>query len=216
MKAIILFLTTLLPACAQLLSFGIKGGGTATGGLDPAAQNAWEGKPYAIGATVECHLPRRLSVEVDALYRRAGDRSVSCAFTSCFYSQVRANIFEFPMLFKFRLLRRAPAAPFVAGGLAYQWVRRATGSAQNWRTGPIVPNEVVDYAVRRFGISNPAENHVGGVAAAGVEFRAGRLRVAPEFRYTRWNARFWESYGSRGFFTGSNLNQVEGLLGVTF
>src|SRR5215831_15637487 len=101
MKATILFLTAALPAAGQLLSFGIKGGGIATDGLDPSADNAWEGKPYAIGATVECHLPRRLSVEVDALFRRAGDRSASCAFTSCFQSQVRANIFEFPAVLKF-------------------------------------------------------------------------------------------------------------------
>lgn len=216
MRGIILFLTAVLPACGQLLSFGIKGGGAATGGLDPSAQDVWEGKPYTIGATVEYHLPRRMAVEVDALYQRAGDRSMGCAFTPCSYSQLRAGIFEFPAQLKFRLLRRAPATPFVAGGLAYRRVRTATGTALSWRTGPIVPNEVVDYTVHRSSISNPAENHVGGVAAGGVEFRIGRLRLAPELRYTRWNARYWEFFGSRGFFTGSNLNQVEGLLGVTF
>jgi hypothetical protein len=43
---------------------------------------------------------------------------------------------------------------------------------------------------------------------------AYQLKVAPEFRYTRWNRRFWEEFGSRGFFTGSNLNQYEFLLGI--
>ncbi len=185
--------------------------------MDPSAQDVvWEGKPYTVGATVEYRLPQRLAIDVDALYQRAGDRSMSCAFASCSYSQLRANIFEFPALLKFRFLRRAPATPFVAGGLAYRWVRSATGTTLTWRTGPLVAGEEVDYTVHRFGISNPAENNVGGVAAGGVELRVGKLRLAPELRYTRWNARYWEFFGPRGFFTGSNLNQVEGLLGVTW
>ena len=52
----------------------------------------------------------------------------------------------------------------------------------------------------------------GVVAGGGIEFRAGRLKVSPEFRYTRWNSRYWESPGSRGFFTASNVNQAEGLM----
>jgi hypothetical protein len=129
---------------------------------------------------------------------------------------LRGNILEFPALLKLRLLRRAVATPFVAGGLAYQRVGRATGTSLAWRTGPIVPNEVVDYAIHSFSISNPAEKHVGGVASGGVEFMAGKLRLTAELRYMRWNARYWEFFGSRGFFTGSNPNQAEGLLGVTF
>ena len=109
MKAIILFLSAALPACAQF-SFGILAGGTATAGLDPSARDVWEGKAYTAGATVEYRLPRRLSVEVDALYKRAGDSNRDCVFTSCSYSRLRAHIFEFPFLLKYRLLRRAPVA----------------------------------------------------------------------------------------------------------
>jgi hypothetical protein len=43
-----------------------------------------------------------------------------------------------------------------------------------------------------------------------------RLRIAPEVRYTRWNRRFWEFNGSRGFFTGGIRNQVDVLLGIMF
>ena len=80
----------------------------------------------------------------------------------------------------------------------------------------MVLNEVVDYSIRRSSYATAAENHAGFVAAGGVELRASRLKIAPEFRYTRWNARYWEFYGSRGFFTGSNLNQMDVLLGVSF
>src|SRR5690348_3194064 len=117
MKSLILFLSV-LPACGQILSFGLIGGGIASDGLDPSARNTWSGKRYTVGVTVEAKLPApRLSVEVDALYRRAGQGSSDCAFTSCFASEVRANVFEFPVLAKYRLLKRAPVAPFVAAGV---------------------------------------------------------------------------------------------------
>ena len=211
------FLLAAFPAYGQLFSFGVIGGGIATGGLDPSAQDTWDGKRYTIGATAEGRLPLpRLSLEVDALYKHTGERNSGCAFTFCFYSEVRANIFEFPLLLKYQLLKHSPAMPFVGAGVAYQWVRHGSGTLLGWRNGTIVPGEVVDLTVDRSPLTMPAENHVGIVAGGGVEFRAGRIRLAPEFRYTRWNAAYWESTGPRGFFTGSNLNQAEGLIGVRF
>src|SRR4051794_31314964 len=122
MKSLILFLSV-LPACGQILSFGLIGGGIASDGVDPGAGDTWSGKRYTVGVRVEAKLPApRLSVEVDALYRRAGQGSGDCAFTSCFVSELRANLFEFPVMAKYRLLKRAPVAPFVSAGVAYQWV----------------------------------------------------------------------------------------------
>jgi len=216
MKTAVLLLAA-LPAHGQVFSFGVIGGGIATGGLDPSAGNIWDGKRYIAGLAAEFRLPLpRLSVEVDGLYKHTGQRRADCAFAFCSLSEVRANIFEFPALLKYRLLKHAPVAPFVAAGVAYQWVRRGSGTAQSWRTGPIVPNEVVDLSVHQFPLAMPAENHAGIVGGGGIEFRAGRLRVSPEFRYTRWSSRYWEASGSRGFFTGSNLNQAEGLMSVKF
>src|SRR5690349_14102537 len=108
MRTAILFLAA-IPAYGQLFSFGVIGGGIVTGGLDPAAQDIWDGKRYTAGAAVEVKLPLpRLSVEADALYKHAGQRNSDCAFTSCSYSEVRTDIFEFPALLKYRLLKRAP------------------------------------------------------------------------------------------------------------
>ena len=208
MKTAIFFLAA-LRACGQFLSFGFIGGGIAAGGLDPSAQDAWEGKRYTVGATIEMKLPApRLSVAVNALFRRAGKRNDGCTFGSCFYSDVRANIFEFPMLIKYRPWKCAPAQPFVEAGPAYQWVRHGSGLLLSGLAGRTLGG--------RFPLVMPAENHVGIVAGGGVEFRAGRLRLSPEFRYTRWTSRYWESFGSRGFFTGSNLDQAEGLISVRF
>jgi hypothetical protein len=149
---------------------------------------------------------------VDALFRRAGERNSNCAFASCSYSEVRAGIFEFPALLKYRFVKYA----FVNAGLSYQWVRHGSGTLLSWRTGPLVPGEVVDLTVHSSPLATPAENHVGFVGGIGIEVRGGGLRLSPEFRYTRWNSPYWKSTGPRGFFTASNLNQIEGLVAVRF
>src|SRR5436853_370719 len=96
MKSAILCLAV-FPAYGQLFSFGVIAGGIATNGLDASAQNSWEGKRYTAGVTAEVRLlVPRLSVEVDALFKHTRQRSSNCAFTSCSYSEVRANILEFP------------------------------------------------------------------------------------------------------------------------
>jgi hypothetical protein len=210
-------LLAVLPACGQHFSIGVIGGGVATGGLDPSAANIWDGKRYTVGVTAEVDLPLpRLAIEVDGLYKHAGQRAQDCVFTSCSYSEVRAHVFEIPFLLKYRLLKHTPLTPFVDTGVSYRRVLAASGTLLTWRTGPLVAAEAVDLAVHRFPLSMPAENHVGIVAGGGIELRAGRIRMSPEFRYTRWNSAYWQWSGPRGFFTASNLNQVEGLLSIRF
>lgn len=53
-------------------------------------------------------------------------------------------------------------------------------------------------------------NH-GFALGGGVEFKATRLRIFPELRYTRWG-----SDSTFNFEAKSNQNQVELLVGVTF
>lgn len=216
MRILVLALTVgLFPAGAQLLSFGIKAGGVVTGALDPAAWSVSEAKRYTVGPMVELHLPRRLAVELDALYKRTGNRDSNCQYTYCYFSNVRANIWEFPFLLRYRLWS-GPIAPYVSGGLSYRHVGKGSGTTLSWRSGPLVGGEVVDPTFSQFSVSNPSENHVGAVAGGGVRFQMGRLALSPEVRYTRWNARYWEFNWSRGYFTGSNPNQVEVLFGLSF
>jgi hypothetical protein len=53
----------------------------------------------------------------------------------------------------------------------------------------------------------------GFIGGAGLEFPWGRLRLAPEFRYTRWGDR---NFGVYDALLRSNLNQFEFLLGFSF
>jgi len=219
MKLMLVSLAILIPADGQILSFGIKAGGEANTGLDVSGIGfaVSEAKPYTFGPMVEFRLPLRLAVEVDALYNRTGYRGDLCNFTYCWAEVGRANIFAFPVMLKYRLLR-GPFSPYVSGGPAYRHVGQTSGTALNWRTGPSFPGEVVDYSVQRSSVSAPASNGAGVVVGAGLEFKAGILRLSPEFRYTHWNNHAW-GVGGPGdgyYFTGSSLNQQEVLLGVVF
>jgi hypothetical protein len=207
-------LLAMLPCIyGQRLSFGIIGGGMATGGLDPTAQDTWEGKRYTFGPAVEFGLPFRLSAELDALYRRAGSSIRIFSIGTSGYSSRRADVLEFPLQLKCRL-GRGPVRPFVAGGLAVKWVRHASANSLSFVTNPFVLNAPTQYVTYRYGV--PAETHAGPVVSGGIEFAAGRLRLAPEFRYTRWSGRYWEFSGSHGYFTGPNPNQAELLFELLF
>jgi len=54
------------------------------------------------------------------------------------------------------------------------------------------------------------------VAAAGIENRAGRLRIAPEVRYVRWNKPAIHESGSHGFEIVSSQDQVDTFVGISF
>jgi len=197
----------------QLLSFGVKAGLRTNGALDPAAQHRDESKFYTVGPAMELAAPWKWRVEVDGLYRRMGDSGGDCVFTFCGFSRTRANSWEFPILAKRRF--SIPGAAVYAGiGYSARRVGRATVQLVQYRTGPVFSGEVVDYTIQRSVRKSPAEVTHGLIAAGGIEFSAWKFKVAPEFRYTRWNKRFWEDFGSRGFFTGSNPDQYEILLGI--
>jgi hypothetical protein len=84
------------------------------------------------------------------------------------------------------------------------WVRCAAAEKKRWaRWCPLDTGEPSELR-KRF--------YPGLAAAAGLELRAGRFRVLPEFRYTRWTANISPPGGLLRFAS----NQVEFLAGVLF
>ena len=58
---------------------------------------------------------------------------------------------------------------------------------------------------------------VGFVAGGGLQFNLGRLRLAPQVRYTRWaTAPVGGLYYSLGSTYSSNQNQVDLLVGISW
>ena len=122
-------------------------------------------------------------------------------FFSTFYhdtqynvSGERDNIREFPWLLKYNL-RWWVLHPFVEAGVAPRTI-----------SGKVVGTFPASYG--------PS---VGFVASGGLQFNRGRLRLAPQVRYTRWGtAPVGGVYYSVGSTYSSNQNQLDVLVGISW
>ncbi len=203
----------LFPAalCAQLVSFGVKGGvplGTAFDTLRTAnAGYLSNTRRYLVGGAFELRFPFGMGMELDALYKRLNYESFQIAApdASLAVSTV-ANSWEFPLLFKLR----APSPvlrPYLTAGPSF---RHLSGLRQfvAARLGALpAPRE----SSRPIELNN---RFTSGLAIGGGLEIGGRFRLAPEIRYTRWG---WENFRAPSLPEfRSNLNQLDFLLGVHF
>jgi opacity protein-like surface antigen len=177
-------------AFAAPFSFGVKAGVPLTDFFtDVGSLNSPFSSTtnrYIVGPTVELHLPFHLSVELDALYRHFNYSVPSNTTTG--------SAWEFPLLGKYRF-RGELVRPYVDAGVAWDTLSGLTQSIQT----------------QQLELQN--NTTTGFVVGAGLEVHVPFLRLSPEFRYTRWGAQhFLDPNG--GF--GSNQNQAEFLLGITF
>ena len=212
MKTILFVFVTIATnqvASAQLVSIGAKAGVPF---LDQTQGND-ESRPYIIGPSVEVHLPAGFAIEVDALYRRIGNTfgfnfsvigaGLNVVPANNFYiNRQRGNDWEFPFLGKYYFRPRTAAwQPFLSTG----WALRTVSFHQDISETVIDANGNSHF--------NSFRNHfrsdvgVGAVVAAGVRFRAGRIAVIPELRYTYW--------GSTAQFE-LRRNEAAGLVGISF
>jgi hypothetical protein len=195
-------------ASAQLVSIGAKAG------IPFLEQNRGgdESRPYIVGPSIEFRLPAGFAIEVDALYRRVGNTiaftfggnvtPLTAPFIASYIDRQRGNYWEFPMLGKYYFRPRTTAwQPFVGTG----WAFRTVGFHED------ISQTVVDVNgnshTDSFGNHHRSDLGVGAVFAAGVRFRAGRVAVIPEMRYTYW--------GSTAQFE-LRRNEAAGLVGIAF
>lgn len=116
------------------------------GGLN---RNFW----WTVGPVVEIDLPLRFGIEFDLLYRRVGLKEFFRG------SEVRGNVWDFPLLAKYRL-RSGLVEPYVGGGWTYR------------RLGDL--------------LQPPASQSHGAVVSAGLRISSRRMKLSPELRYTHW------------------------------
>src|SRR5580704_18439105 len=131
--------------------FGVEGGVWTTADIgNPTSPSAGilhlESKRYVVGPMLELRLPLRLSVELDALYRRLGftehfDYGDYC----CGFSVLRErdNSWEFPATLKYGISNRF-LRPFIGVGAAPRIVNGASVSYGCMITG----DSIGDYACR--------------------------------------------------------------------
>jgi opacity protein-like surface antigen len=209
MKLTLLVFAAVVTAAAQPVSIGVKGGVPITDAFDTFRGNqaayATNTHRYVVGPTVQFNLPLRFSIEVDALYRRLGfEYNQFAGPGSPTITSTTANSWEFPVLGKWAVLP-GPARPFVDFGANF---RHITGVNQIRSTATAVGVDVG--TVPEF----HKATDIGATFGAGIEFKAGWLRVTPEFRYTRWGSENFDD--PIGALLRTNKNQGDFILGLTF
>ena len=219
-------------ADAQLLSVGVKGGiplndsflFTRSSSSLPRvvvtrASYFAKTKRYVVGPAVQVHLSLRLAVEFNVLYRRLN-------YDSNFYTRSPssgegfintnnvANKWEFPLLMKYRF-SGAAVRPFVVAGVS---VNRINGTGQVRATGQRTFTEwryTRTVSQSGFPLEELARSSTGGfVLGGGVEMPLSFIRITGEIRYTRWAHENFRQALETHF--GSNLNQADFLLGISF
>ena len=140
---------------------------------------------FLVGPMLEVALAKGFSVHGAALYQPLHitiDDTVSTAAGERHLHSVATNIeWNFPVLGKYRLPVLRHATPFAELGPSFRLPQGVSGAS-----------------------------HYGVTAGAGVEVRLWRLKIAPEFRYTRWGSE------TAPPSEAGNLNRVEFLTGFSF
>lgn len=205
MRTLSLLLFGAICALSQPVGFGVKAGVPLTSFVSAVHSGTfdWDSSTnrYLIGPTVELRLPAGFGVEFDALYRRlhySGSGLIGNAFST---SQTTGNLWEFPLLLKYRFPSEV-VRPYVDAGIAWDTL---TGIKQT-----------VTNTVSSLTTSNPPELHrnvtEGVVVGVGADIHV-LLHFSPEIRYTRWGStNLRDALG----ILQSRRDQAEFLLGITF
>lgn len=209
-------LAALCAVCAsgQPLSLGVKAGTPLNNAFRTRSSFGYfaDRQSYTVGPMAELHLPFRLSVELDALYKpleygseTTTGESPNVEFTSM---STTGRSLEFPLLLKYHAWD-GPVKPYIGAGLSW---RRVGGLKQI----AITTGQTVGL-LGRTETDSPTELDnswtTGIVFSGGLELHLLMLRVSPELRYTRWGTTSFKS-AAGGLLSQSN--QAEFLIGVTF
>ena len=171
---------------------------------------------YTLGVSGELRLTSAFGFEADVFYHRMGYVGIFQTFNRAngdFTNSaidVKGNSWDFPVMAKYRFGR--VARPYIAGGGVLRYVGPVRGRGE-FTAGSLVTRTS---STSPIDTTQPTELrkriYPGVTAAAGLEIGAGRLRILPEFRYTRWTANISGEDGSLRFAP----NQVEFILGALF
>lgn len=207
-------------AWTQSISGGIKAGIPLTQNFDAQSggytksyfASSAKTRRYTLGLTATLSLPHRFGIEIDGLYRRLNYDWYNVSYPSASDAGVIAtrttatgNRIEIPVLLKWSPLGRL----YVVGGGNfaghYSFEQNSRISQQLILAG---------YSDRTVPTDPPFASRwsKGLTFGAGLDFRAGRLHIKPEVRYTHWIALALESY----LYLGPSADEGQLLVGFEF
>ena len=218
-----LALAAATPASPQGLHFGVKAGVPVTpyfetgqaGSLHGNSEYSAATRRYTVGVSAEWRFDR-LGLELDVLYKRMGYVGIVSTFSSpagivtTSAIDTKGNSWDVPLLAKYRSGRALQ--PYLAAGGVLRYVGPIRGRGES----------TVEDLITRTTVRTPIDTtepsdlrkrfYPGVTAACGIELGRRRLRLLPEFRYTRWTANI---AGSGGLLRLAP-NQAEVLVGLLF
>lgn len=190
-----------------------------------------ETKRYTLGPTIELRLPLGFAFEADALYSRLSYdtfrfasssflfRGVGAFSDESTFTSIKLERWTFPILLKWRYGNRR-IRPFVDGGISMDHVSGLDERITRILHDSLSPDSV-NIQHEKFGSPGPAalsgRNRKGAVLGGGIDVHAvGPIRLTPEVRYTRWASSPFVPFPPFPNVTGTNLNELTFLLGITF
>jgi hypothetical protein len=201
MKLIIPFFVLAALAPAQIVSVGVKAGVPVTDALSYYEFNGTavlDTGRWTVGPTIEFHLFAGLSVEADALYRGYRDQwnfaqaeiiapgaTGPVTFPAMFGTYLSsAKVWDFPLLLKYRFNARR-YRPFVTAGATLSHASfDSTASQSCLSSASVCANSPYGASYNTTSRYSSSQNTFGPTAGAGVEFKVGKFKLAPEVRYT--------------------------------
>jgi outer membrane protein W len=208
MVRLLVFFASVVALQAQPLSYGFKVGspindpGANLGLFSTSSQSRWTGGP-----TVELHLPWRLSVEFDALYRSSRANTTFplqlglAQNPYLFLSSEKTKTWDFPLLLKYRF-SDGRLRPFLGAGASWSH-RRNEGISAYSCLGPQGSCRPPEYPTDLFGSTfKSTHTRFGPAAGAGLDIRTEHLTITPEVRWNQWS--------------GHLRNQATVMVGFTF
>lgn len=158
---------------------------------------------YVVGGSVGLRLPLRLGIEFDVLYRHLSyeDRYLYSP-TAGRSDHVTTGALEFPVLLKYHFYGKV-VKPYLIAGPTFDVLVGLSNAYTIAASLPPSTTTGTDSSPR--GLQN--NSGTGFAAGAALDIHAGLVCISPEFRYNYWRSRH---------FSGSNQNQAELLVGISF
>ena len=215
---VLFFFTATLAAQDHIVSVGFKAGVPITNAssgftsfITTTGVSTSDTGRWTLGPNVEVRIYHGLSIEVDALYRSYRTTS-AFVFTGTLDPNSSNNIqlfstfknethvWDVPALLKYRFTT-GTWRPFVDAG--YQWSFSSSDGASFLTC--LSDSDACSGIPFQFGTLSSSGTNVtrGPVVGVGLEFKVGKIKIAPEVRYSHPNR-------------APNVNQVTVLAGFTF
>jgi hypothetical protein len=169
---------------AQQLSVGFVGGAPA----EPPISYSAKKLPFVLGPTLSVGFSSWLSLETGVLFHRLGSTEqhyatqVSGGTVITGMDEWKAGAIELPFLLRYRFLDESRTwRPFISAGPTIRRTHINFGGYRSTFSGNTVFNESIQP-------SETVKWNVDPAAGVGVSFRAGRVHIEPEVRYSYWGA----------------------------